>query len=185
MIQVRNRIAECDDGKTHSRALKDIDRVVIHRIERELGLDAPALALSFRDQAQFKAGSYTNGEMPYTFVVCEDGSIDQAIALSDAGPHARKWNVAAVGVAVIGDFRYDPPKAAQWVNLVELSVELLRWLGLANHGLYGHDELPDASSDPTKKCPGSHLDMTSLRLEVQQVMSRHGFDGLKAMGIVF
>lgn len=185
MLRVRNRIADCVDGKPHSRALKDIDKVVVHRIERELGLDAPAIARSFQDTAKFKAGSYTGGEMPYTFIICEDGMVDQALELSDAGPHVRRYNHCAVGVAVIGDFRYDEPKAAQWVNLVELSVELLRWLGLGSHGLYGHDELPDASADPLKKCPGKNLDMNVLRLEAQKVMSRHGFDGLKAMGVSF
>lgn len=183
---VRNRIAACDDGKPHSRALKDIDRVVVHRIDRELGLDAVAIARSFRDRSSmYSAGMYTNGEMPYTFVICEDGAVDQSLELSDAGPHARKWNTPAVGIAVIGDFREHVPKAAQWVNLVELSVELLRWLGLSSTGLYGHDELPGGSVDPLKKCPGKHLDMHALRLETQKVMSRHGFDGLKALGVSF
>lgn len=183
---VRNCIAACADGKIHSRALKDLDRVVVHRIDPELGADAPTIARSFRDRStMYSAGMYTNGEMPYTFVICEDGAVDQALELSDAGPHARKWNTPGVGVALIGDFRDHMPKAAQWVSLVELTVELLRWLGQANRGVYGHDELPGASADPLKKCPGQHLDMETLRLEVQKTMSRHGFEGLKAMGVSF
>lgn len=184
MLQVKNRIAQCDDGKVRSRALKDITCVVVHRIERELGLDAESIAKSFRNQEKYAAGSYTGGQMPYTLVICEDGDVQQALALSDVGPHAKKWNTPGIGIAVIGDFRYDPPKAAQWVHLVELSVELLRWLGVGSAALYGHDELEGGSGDPNKKCPGKNLDMHMLRTEVQKLMAISGADGLRAMGVV-
>lgn len=183
---LKNRIAECDDGKLRPRDISKLQKIIVHRIEEELGHDAPSLAKAFKDTTKFAAGSYTGGEMPYTFVLCTNGVWEQALALGDIGPHAMRYNAEGVGLAIIGDFRHQIPTAVQWVALVEFCVMLVGWRGQpVERCLFGHDELPGASSDPNKECPGKHIDMNELRNEVRWTLTSQAVYELKGSGVVF
>lgn len=184
-MKVNNVIALCTDGKQHNRNLAAINKIIIHRIEPELGSTAIELAKSFKNTTKYAAGYYTGGEMPYTFVVREDGQVDQALSISDWGPHARKYNVEGLGVAIIGNLDKKECHAIQWVNTIELCKQLTWWLGEAKPVIYGHTELEGASSDPSKKCPGKFFDMNAFRAEVSLAISKEGRDSLTAQGVVF
>lgn len=157
-----DKIAECDDGKPRARELVKLQKLVIHKIGKELGGTGPEIAAAFRDTSKYAAGSYTGGQHPYTFIIRVDGSIDQCLGIKDTGPHAKRWNSQSVSVALIGDFTKHPPTDDQWLSLIELCIEFASY-GLTIHG---HTELPGSSSDPKKACPGPLLDLDLLRSEV-------------------
>lgn len=157
-----DRVAECDDGKPRERKLVKLQKVIIHKIGKELGSTGVEVAKAFKDTSKYAAGSYTGGQMPYTFVIRVDGSIDQCLGLEDIGPHAKRWNTESVSIAVLGDFTKHEPTPDQWISLIELCIELASY-GLTIHG---HTELPGSSSDPAKQCPGPLLDLDALRSEV-------------------
>ena len=72
-MKIANRIEECDDGKQRALNLEARRLLVIHRCG--LGEDAEDIAASFLDVEE------TGGQMPYTFVVRRDGTVEQPLAL--------------------------------------------------------------------------------------------------------
>ena len=191
----RDCVDACDDGKEHDLDINAIHLSIWHRIsfardglaQREDGrrhwpdvspikddeLTAILMAERFSDTRRVvpgekhwadRPGAWTGGETPYTVLILTDGSIEQALKFQDRGAHARRWNSVGVGVAVVGDFQRGAPTAEQWVSCVELGAALHAW-GCAEKG---HTELPGASRDPTKECPGRHFDMDALRYEILQ-----------------
>ena len=177
---IRNQIAHCSDEKPRGRKFENVDKLIIHRVGASLGGNGPSIAAAFRDQSQFAAGSYTGGEMPYHFVLRENGIIDQCLTLGDHAPHARRFNATGLALAVVGDFRIAAPGVDQWEAL-RAFCGLWFLYGLE---VYGHDELPGASKDPAKACPGRFLDMNVLRIEAsssadneaQSLLQMYGFD---------
>lgn len=151
-LRVINRIDDCDDGRRRLIDLNARRLLVIHRCG--LGEDAVTIA------EKFKAIEATGYQTPYTFVVRTDGQIEQALALADYGPHAKRWNNMGIGLAVVGDFRRESPTLLQWDSVIRLCSAFAGW---ATEGVKGHDELPDGTSDKTKQCPGRHFDMDVLR----------------------
>lgn len=96
-----------------------------------------------------------------------DGLVCQRLDLADIGSHARRWNKPALGVAVVGDPRYEAASHRQRSSLVELLALLVRGLGLDPfRAIKGHDELKSGSSNPSKECPGRMLPMNPLRADV-------------------
>jgi hypothetical protein len=140
-----------------------------------------------------RPGAYTGGLQPYTFLICAGGRVDQMLELSDYGPHARRWSWSGVSIAVAGDFR-DPdvhPAPSQQEALVEL-VAVLSSLIERNpfDCVMGHSDLPDASSDPAKICPGPGLDMDKLRWAAEahdaaQATKEETRARLVSMGVLF
>lgn len=184
MLKITDQTKECDDGILKIRDLDTVNRVVIHRIAESLGLYAAAIAKSFKDTSTpTSAGSYTGGEMPYTFVIGKDGHVEQALEIGEIGPHARMWNRVGIGVACIGDFRKAPPTPEQYAALVDLCTLLGWWLGGIN--LVGHTDLKDASSDPKKECPGRFLSVQKLAVDVRNNQRKMAQDLLKLLGVVF
>ena len=180
-LLIRNRIAECNDGKHRSRNFENVDRLIVHRIGASLGADGPTIAAAFRDQSRFAAGSYTGGEMPYHFVIRENGTVDQCLTLGDNAPHARRFNVSGLAVGVIGDFRRHAPTPEQWQALREFCG---LWL-LYGLDVYGHDELPGGSKNPAKQCPGRFLDLPTLRIEASSFADNEAQALLQMSGICF
>mgnify|MGYP003112647175 CR=1 FL=1 len=176
---VINKIAECDDGKPKPRKIQRIEKFVVHRIGDSLGETAEEIAVAFRDTSKYAAGSYTNAQQPYTWIIRKDGTIEQALAMTDTGPHAKRWNTRSVSVALIGDFTKHKPTDAQWDSLVNLSVAMLR-MGFTIHG---HTELPGSSGDLNKRCPGPHLNMEQLRKEARSKINEAALQHLLDMGI--
>ena len=174
-----DRINECDDGKPRERELVKLKKVVVHKIGASLGATGPEIARAFRDTSKNAAGAWTGGQMPYTFIIRVDGSIDQCLSLKDTGPHAKRWNTESVSIALIGDFTKHEPTEEQWLSLIELCIELASY-GLTIHG---HTELPGSSSDPAKQCPGPLLDLDALRAEVAFRVEERRIVGLLDAGV--
>lgn len=169
-MRIVNRIPDCDDGEHKSINLKDRRLLVFHRCG--LGETAEDIA------ASFQTIDATGGQMPYSFVIKRDGTIEQALPVGDYGPHARKWNTFGIGVAVVGDFRSETPTIMQWDAAIRLCVSFAGW---ATDGIKGHDELPGGSSDGTKRCPGPMFDMELLRDSVHDAVAQR----LYGAGIIF
>jgi hypothetical protein len=180
-VVVINQIRLCDDGKTRDRDLTKVDKVVVHQIGESLGKTGAQIAASFRDTSKFAAGSYTGGEMPYSFVIRTNGIIDQCLRLTDTGPHAKRWNSSSVSIALIGDFNKHEPTNEQVCSLIELCVPLYAY-GMSIHG---HTELPGSSSDPAKRCPGKLLDMDVIRSEVHFIQESNTMAAVRDFGIEF
>ena len=177
-LSFTNVIKQCDDGKHRELDLSKISTLAVHRIGKSLGEDAITICRRFIDDP--KVAKYTGAEVPYTFIIGEAGTIWQCLPVSDYGAHARRWNVHALGVACIGDFRVHNMPAVQYSQLLRLCV-VLNFGFKKGLDIKGHDELPGGSSDPNKRCPGARLDMQSLRWHVA---GYPGEERLKEMGIV-
>ena len=172
-----NVIDQCDDGKPVERDLEGIDTIAVHRIGKSLGEDAVTICRRFIDDP--KVAKYTGGEVPYTFIISDEGTIWQCLPVSEIGAHARRWNAQALGVACIGDFRKHEMPPVQHKKLIKLCAALQ--FGFPNELVVkGHDELPGGSSDPDKRCPGDKLDMNEVR---RLITLYPGIERLREMGI--
>ncbi len=135
--------------------MRNIDLIVIHRNENghtgaELKINAPN---------------------EYHLFVRRDGTVDITLAFELRGAHAIGVNHNSIGVAVHGCF-IDPPPGRSYLNMrptqqqldaLEMLVGGLKWWLGKDLYLAGHTEIPKASADPAKVCPGRHLDMHRLR----------------------
>ncbi len=186
-MNIVNKIDACSDGKKRARDLESISCVMLHRIGPQLGIDLVNNAEGVSKWFQRHEEAMTGREMPYTFIICPDGTVEQALAISDTGPHAKKFNVPALSVAFIGDFRKNKCPAAQYQAAIALCSLLVSWIGCGPAGIYSHTEkIPEgASSDKTKDCPGKTFDMTVFRAEVNLALMTKGYLGLGAVGAVF
>lgn len=162
-MKVLTRIAQCADG--HERAVdpKRRSAVVVHRT----GMGSTAEEVSKGFQRAGPAGDATGHHMPYTIVIGKHGQVEQALHISDYGPHALAWSMPGIGVAVVGDPRVEPLPRLQYEALIEVCSTLAGWLGGASV-VWGHDELRDATRDPLRECPGRYLDMGQVRRDVQE-----------------
>lgn len=161
-MQLRNAIDECSDGRTRDIALRLRRALIIHR--SGMGETAADISQAFQDR-EGEAGRCTGWQMPYTFVIRKDGTIEQALRVGDYGPHARAWNVTAIGLALVGDFRQHPATPEQWQALVDFCTLTCSWLGGVST-IFGHDEVQGGRKDRAKECPGEYLDLAYLRDEV-------------------
>ncbi len=128
---------------------------------------AAGVTFDWRD----RPGAFTGGQNPYTFLIRTDGTIEQMLAISDYGPHARRWSWTGIGIAMAGDFERDMPTRHQSDSLLGLTTGLVSWIGLApSKCVVGHTELEGAYSDPNKRCPGVNLSMDGLRWELEGVV---------------
>ncbi len=172
-------IKQCDDGKHRTRTpLLDIDTIAVHRIGKSLGEDAITICRRFIDAPE--VAKYTGGEVPYGWIIGAGGTIWQCLPISEVGAHARRWNKQAIGVACIGDFRKHDMPTVQYHPLIKL-LSCLQFGFPRDLEIKGHDELPGASSDPNKKCPGDKLLMQSVRDAVQAYLEGNH---LRETGIV-
>lgn len=176
--RVTNVIATCDQGlhRYRLRHRRDIQGIAIHRFGLELADSACGILAFYRANPE-----WTGGQMPYTLVFHQDGRIEQALKLSEVGPHARRWSAPMIGCAFLGDFRKHPPTRAQWTAAVDVFANISAWLGLVN--IKRHDQLPGGSSDPNKKCPGEFFNVEDLALEVSESTKLLGEANLIDAGI--
>jgi hypothetical protein len=102
-------------------------------------------------------GLGTGGATPYHALIRRNGTLDQMLRLSTRGAHATdvraepEWyNWRSVAVAIAGNTDESPPTQGQTDTLIRVVSELLPLCG----ELVGHTDLPGASRDPHKRCPG-------------------------------
>ncbi len=178
-LNFTNVISQCDDGKHHTRTpLLDIDTIAVHRIGKSIGEDAITICRRFIDDPE--VAKYTGGEVPYGWIIGVGGTIWQCLPISEVGAHARRWNKQAIGVACIGDFRKHEMPDVQYGPLIQL-LAALQFGFPRDLEIKGHDELPGASADPRKKCPGDKLPMHGVRGAVKAYLDG---DHLRELGIV-
>lgn len=196
MLEIKDITALVDDGKPHERA-KRVSKIAIHRVGLDLynhinlGPTAQDICAHFtgRNGVFPEVAKATGGEVPYTFIVgggsdTYDGVIWQCLPVMDVGRHARRWNEEAIGVACIGDFRVKPPTRAQVHAVTDLCVELCLSLGIGPEEIWGHMELPNASADRDKECPGMFFDVERLRDDVWACIKRDALARLDSAGLV-
>ena len=179
-LQVINRIAECSDRTVRRRDLSAVSRIIVHRID---GLGESAIEICDRFQTDPDVAKYTGGENPYHFFILRSGQVEQACPLVEMTYHARRFNLAGIGVACIGDFRKHEPPQEQWRSLVDLCAVLRIWRELV---IVGHTELgSSATSDPAKECPGRYLPISGLIQDVQVVERLTRERSVVDCGIIF
>lgn len=172
-------MAQDDDKQIRYRLFGDIELVAVHRIK--VGGTGEEVAEWFAKELGWS--------MPYTFFVRRDGGIFQTRPLDEIAPHAmNKWNRKALSVGVHGDFQEgeDEPLAVQ----VEALEKLLPELGLMLYGhaapvVFGHDQLPDSSSDPDKVCPGPQLGLSGILKTARRQVAHDAIARLKYAGMIF
>lgn len=169
MVTVIDRTRECLAGTRQGEIhYGNLTHLVLHKTGvsvRELpwlpdpladkDCNAFELARRFR-----RPNKYTGGLVPYHVLVDVDGRAEQMLPLSMQGAHAVKRNAVALGIAYLGE----NPTQSQIVTMFALATVLVP----INAGLevVGHTELPGASRDPRKVCPGSKLDLAWFRSAV-------------------
>lgn len=140
---------------TEYRSLNDITSIALHHSLTEEG-DAHAFA-------NYHIGTLGWSRMGYVFVILKDGTIQWAADLAVKTPHVGSSNRTSLGICFVGDFRYEPPTAAQLASaygLLELLIKILPNVKDAQ-GVWGHQEYPNYA---WKQCPA--LNMDSLRGQI-------------------
>ena len=158
------------------RAYAAKSMLILHRFS----LDHPAVEKEHRIGDDWLGGSIMLGRYPATGAGCTtksthrcpyhllirtDGVIDHLLPVFLVAHHARKWNRASIGVAVVGDFRSDAPTTQQWHTVTQLAA-VFHAIGF---DVWGHTELREASHDPAKVCPGPLMPMQRLRSEAGKI----------------
>lgn len=197
-LQIVDRIEDCAkicNHRAHSRTENLLSRVAIHRcsfshsaapffIEDEK-LDAAELASRFAVTDQYAPGYYTKGTLPYTFLIKRRGVIEQCLPIHAISSHALRWNVPAIGIAIVGDMRTERCTKSQWEKAIAFCA-LWKAYGLQ---IFGHDELPFAITDRRKKCPGAKFNMNVFRREVKNAWEKVAREAAKEklvdLGAVF
>lgn len=180
-LECINIIEAADDGK-YKKLIKP-EKVLIHRIGPKLNCNSKecdycesanaitnsehnfGLHVSKWFQYHPRIG-LTGGESPYHFVI-DYCKTFQCLSLKDCGVHARRWNTKAIAIAVRGDFNHEHPNAYQKYAVDLLSASLCRYIGAVD--VWGHTELPEATKDPMKRCPGPYMYMNNRRIAVRQL----------------
>jgi N-acetyl-anhydromuramyl-L-alanine amidase AmpD len=138
------------------RDLSKITTVLVHRIED--AENATDLAQFFRDHPE-----YTGGKMGYHILIQRDGVVEQAVEFARASQGAIVANPYSIQIACVGDLTKYPLTTSQQCSLLDTCVDLCEWIGYDKAQLKGHTEIPGATRDPKKDCPGKMLDMGELR----------------------
>jgi hypothetical protein len=178
---VYNRIISCRSQNANNNSKKDpanLAYLVIHKtslalrdpeanpfpIPNEL-LDGPSLAGRFTNP---KLG--TGGLIPYEILVRgnEAAAAEQLLPLYIRGAHAIGYSWRSIAIAVVCQDELTNPDItpAQRDRLVKICTALVP-LGQGLK-IVGHTDLPSASADPRKVCPGSKFALDMLTKTVYQ-----------------
>lgn len=169
MIRFDNVWRDVVGPKTYKRrTIDEIVGVMIHRVGKDFspgattdfGNTAEEICQEFTDGV---AAPYTGSKVPYSFIVEDDGRVAQCLPLSWVGPHALKMSRGWLSVALIGDFRYSSPSNEQFGSAVILVRSLLGAIGQGVGAVQGHTDVPGATSDSKKVCPGECLNLYELK----------------------
>jgi hypothetical protein len=181
---ILNKTIDCYDGRVATLHYSRIRYIVIHRISLAFKTDANphpipddqlgavGLAMAFKDR-----GLCTGGRPPYHILICMDGAAEQILPLSVQGVHARRYNDESIAIAMAGNTDMREAPLAQHKTLVEVCKPIYK----LNGGLQiaGHTDLPGASGDPRKRCPGRFLPLEPIIqkvcLDPFQELERAGF----------
>lgn len=178
---IHNRTEDCAKGAMMpQRSIHEIRLAVPHR----LSLEHIGVKPNVRDVSAWFEQHEGFGHMPYTIVIWPDGVMDQALYLSDKGPHAYLRNPDTIGVAIWGRTDKRPAtreqiESGRWL-FRHLALALTRQLQIA-----GHDELDRGSKDPDKKCPGDYYSVDLLRAHLLSDIKQNARTQLIRAGMVW
>ena len=164
-MEVRSALALFDFGQPKSRPLYDIDTIVVHRISvaHVHGFDDTPLGIASFFETHPEGIAACGGSPPYHFLIDAKGIIHQALRLLEVANGAKGYNRRGIQVALIGNFTKQPPTPEQ----LRAAEQLCAALSLFHLDIIGHTEKPGTSADPTKDCPGRHLDLPKFRAMVK------------------
>jgi hypothetical protein len=175
--EVVNRIAECRDRKQRRLRMSSVDYLFVHRFDVAKILkvdpaDANAVEACRVMQEHPEVAPVVGRENGYHILI-EPRRIVQVLPLWEMGQHARKrYNPRSWAVAVLWDPRHAPMPSTMGFMLEQVCADLCTYLGGVEDILVGHDEMPGASGDSAKRCPGNYLPMDGLRSSVLSRMGR-------------
>lgn len=164
-LWIKSSIFECvsaTGGEFKRRHMDEVSGVVIHRIgPGGKYKDKYWPMTTGAEIAEFFRNFEPIGKMAYTFVIREDGKVEQCLPLSYISPAGKILNRGFVHIALVGDFRKKPIAPKQAAALEALTLSLCRTFGTRD--VRGHMETKGASSDSKKECPGDRLNLAGLR----------------------
>lgn len=191
----------CADHERKEMRCGDIAAIWIHRCGISAGRSGQEVAAFF---ISGPGAAYTGSNVPYHYFNAA-AKVEQLLPLDERGAHAKAFgNVAGIGFAQQGDFRYAAPSAAQWGRAVQVCADLMPglsplplhmvnkvppWLRY-NLPIYGHGEVSSAFARGSGKehpngpaaCPGKHWSMSEFRSDVQSELARRTAARLKKLG---
>lgn len=156
--------------------IRNLKYIVIHRISLSQYTESNKNPICDDDLCSeelvkrfYNVGLGTGGRTPYHFLIRKNGDIEQMLPISARGTHAKGYNWQSVGVAIAGNSETNEIPDCQFKSLKLVCLIL----GRINNGLIvaGHTDLPGASSDPNKRCPGKYLNIDLLNTVVEKANS--------------
>jgi len=114
-----------------------------------------------------------SGGLGYHFVIgnghgSPDGEVETGARwlAQENGAHAgiTEYNEYGIGICLVGDFTNSHPTEKQMQALVALCRDIMKRCHIDADHVYGHRELPGA----TTECPGKQFDMDELRKILKQ-----------------
>lgn len=163
------------------RAVSDIDLIMVHRVGKNGGTwevgRANAKGLSnFRPLMQA-----TGGKFPYHFVIDPTGVIEQTQPITTVAPHAMSQSHRSVAVACFGDFRSHAPSRMQCYALAHLISNLIEIL--PDVRVVGHTDVPGATADESKRCPGDKMDLEEITHQAEAIRMARAARSLVELGV--
>lgn len=164
------------------RLLEDVHLLLLHRIHlRSLGISDQELSMSDLGEFFYDRKNGTGGRFPYHFVIFPDGEVCQGAPLEMAAPGAVNGNSTGVQVAVVGDFRKDPPTKEQVQSTSKLCGLLLETL--PNKLLIdGHTAKPGRTNHKGHLCPGQYLVPALIKMAAKNVAENIRLNRFRKLG---
>jgi hypothetical protein len=156
VIDLRGELPEHPTKKYKTRSTDRIRNVVLHNSATKDGG-----AFSF---ARYHVQKNNWPGIGYHYVILTDGTIQWCHDLNVISYHVGSSNGHAVGICLVGDFRFgNKPTKKQWKSALWLCNDLKNKLALKTEEFKGHQEMPGYS---WKVCPGFSMDQFRSELAV-------------------
>lgn len=182
-LHVENLIEVPTPKNGETRDLNDLEYIIMHRVgwndrHEWTKRGYPDNIVGVRQFYKIEVGL----SLPYTFIVTAIGEIQQGWPITHVSPHAKRFNVSGIGIAMLGDFRTRPvPERQLWAAEDLVAALFTTWPHLK---VVAHDELgPSATSTPGKQCPGHMFNVKSFRERVKRLQYEHGARNLLQIGV--
>lgn len=133
-------------------------------------LNGSAIAAAFSHRQMM-----TGGCIPYHLLIRFGHwapMVEQLLPLSYVAMHARGFNRRSIGIAIAGN--YDEVLCPPAMHLgAELLCKAIVSAAGKHLRVVGHTDLPGASGDPNKRCPGRYFSVGSITQAIEDWMNPH------------
>lgn len=181
------RWGSVSDFAAHLSGLKVpswFNHIVIHHTVKPVQVDwrgtasMAALERYYRDSVVWydAAGNQRRGwnSGPNLFVCLgspqpEWDGIYQGTPVGHQGTHAGVCNSSSIGIEVVGNYDLSPWSGELHAFMIDLCVAICRWAKRPASIIVGHRDC-----NSPKTCPGSQIDLTSFRGQVDAVLATNG-----------